>query len=356
MSIKISVIVSMYNIEDYVEECIKSLIAQTFKELEIILVDDGSTDRTYRIASKYADLHSHITLVYQPNGGLSSARNLGLSYAKGEYVAFIDGDDYVLPQMFESMYQSAHQHNSDMVMIGFMRLLEDGTLNIDRELTEQSLFSKHPCVSGKVQIHQEVLATMLGVLPEAAIDVELNSCVWRNLYRKQILDETRIVFRSEREYISEDVLFHLELLPHLNIISTINEAGYIYRFNRNSLTKKYMPERFQKECFLYRTLMQKASENPFLNRVDLRLKRSFIGRVRNCILSEIYANKDATLWEKQKNIKGMVTNDLVQSVLHDYPIHQLNLKLRVFTNMMKYHQSMCLILLGRLYKNRYLKK
>ncbi|KGR73997.1 hypothetical protein CD33_18510 [Ureibacillus sinduriensis BLB-1 = JCM 15800] len=346
----------MYNIEEYVEECIESLVSQTFKDLEIILVDDGSNDGTYVIAEKFARSYSHVKVLTKPNGGLSSARNFGLSYAKGEYVAFIDGDDYVLPNMFELMYQSACENGSDMVMSSFMRLVEDGTLSIDLETTQQNLFSENRCIHGKEEILQKILTTMLGVLPEADIDVALNSCVWRNLYRKKILDDLSIVFKSEREYISEDIIFHLDLLPHLQIISTVCQPLYIYRFNRNSLTKKYRPDRFLKECHLYEFLMDKVSGNNLLSDIDLRLKRSFIGRVRNCILSEIYGNEVENFWRKNKNIQEIIKNEIVVEVLQDFPIHRLNLKLRVFTNMMKYNQSIGLFILGLLYKKRYLKK
>lgn len=346
----------MYNIEEYIEECIESLVSQTFKDLEIILVDDGSNDGTYLIAEKFARSYSHVTVLTKPNGGLSSARNFGLSFAKGEYVAFIDGDDYVLPNMFELMYQSACENGSDMVMSSFLRLVEDGTLCIDLEMTQQNLFTENRCIQGNEEIQRKILTTMLGVLPEADIDVGLNSCVWRNLYRKKILDDLGIVFKSEREYISEDIIFHLELLPHLQVISTVCQPLYIYRFNRNSLTKKYRPDRFHKECHLYQFLTDKVSGNTLLSQIDLRLKRSFIGRVRNCILSEIYANEAETFWRKNKKIQEITKSELVVNVLQDFPIHRLNLKLRIFTNMMKYNRSIGLFILGLLYKKRHFKK
>lgn len=355
MDVKISVIVSMYNIEEFVEECVKSLVNQTLKDIEIILVNDGSSDGTYDIAQRFSNLYSHVQVINKANGGLSSARNAGLSKAKGEYVAFVDGDDYVLPNMFEIMYENARKNNADMVMVGYMRLLEDGTLNFDREMTEQKIFTHKKVIQGKSEIQNDVLAPMIGVLPESDNDIELNSCVWRNLYRKEVLDQCGVKFKSEREYISEDMMFHLELLPHLNIISTICKPAYIYRFNRNSLTKRYRPERFQKECFLYQSLLSKVSELNIKD-IDLRLKRSFIGRVRNCILSEIYANKNEDFWQRKQNIKKMLQNEMVASILQQYPIHQLNLKLRIYTHLMKYNNAIGLIILGLLYKRRYVRK
>jgi glycosyltransferase involved in cell wall biosynthesis len=356
MTVKISVIVSMYNIEKYLEECIESLIKQDLKDIEIILVNDGSTDGTLEIAERYEKAYSNIRIINKTNGGLSSARNVGLFYAKGEYVSFIDGDDYILPSMFELMYQSASEYNSDMVMIGYSRLLVDGSIIIDKEMTKQKLFTSKKVIKGNEVIKNEVLAPMLGVLPNAENDIELNCCVWRNIYRKSIFDDYGIKFKSEREYISEDLVFHVELIPHLEIISTVCEPTYVYRFNPNSLTKSYRPDRFVKECFLYESLLNLISEMYFTTNIELRLKRSFIGRIRTCILSEIYANKKDTFIMKIQNIKKILKNQTVKKVLYEYPINELNIKLKVFTNMMKYNFSIGLIGLGIVYKTRYFKK
>lgn len=111
---KISVIVPVYKVEEYLEECIESLVNQTMKEIEIILVDDGSPDHCGAICDQYAQKYSNITVIHQKNGGLSCARNQGLSIAKGEYISFVDSDDYVKENMLETLYNACMKNHTKM--------------------------------------------------------------------------------------------------------------------------------------------------------------------------------------------------------------------------------------------------
>src|SRR5699024_6933853 len=112
---KVSVIVPVYNVEKYIEKCIQTLVNQTLQDLEIIIVNDGSTDNSEKIIKKYKKEYKNIIYVTKENGGLSSARNFGLLYATGEYVAFLDSDDYVDKIIYEKMYNKAKETNSDYV-------------------------------------------------------------------------------------------------------------------------------------------------------------------------------------------------------------------------------------------------
>ena len=117
---KVSVIVPFYNVEDYIEKCIKSLLNQTLDDLEIILVNDGSKDNSESIAKKYLNEYpKKIIYLEKENGGLGDARNYGIPYAKGEYIAFIDSDDYVEKDMYEQMLKKAEEEQSDMVECDF---------------------------------------------------------------------------------------------------------------------------------------------------------------------------------------------------------------------------------------------
>ena len=118
---KVSVIVPVYNVEKYIERCIKTLITQTLSDIEIIFVDDGSKDNSKKIIEKYLKLYPNkLKYLYKENGGLSSARNYGIPYAKGEYIAFLDSDDYIEPTMYEEMYNTAQKEKSDMVECDFI--------------------------------------------------------------------------------------------------------------------------------------------------------------------------------------------------------------------------------------------
>ena len=117
---KVSVIVPFYNVEKYIEKCLESLVNQTLQEIEIILVNDGSQDDSEKIAKEFQEKYSNKIKYYEkPNGGLGDARNFGINYATGEYIAFLDSDDYVEPTMYEEMYEKAKQENADMVECDF---------------------------------------------------------------------------------------------------------------------------------------------------------------------------------------------------------------------------------------------
>ena len=116
MDSKISVIVPVYNVEPYVRECIESICGQTYRHLEIILVDDGSTDQSGAICDEYARKDSRVQIVHQKNGGLSAARNTGIAMATGEYISLIDSDDFIGRQMLERMLAAAKASHADIVI------------------------------------------------------------------------------------------------------------------------------------------------------------------------------------------------------------------------------------------------
>lgn len=115
VQMKVSIIVPVYNVENYLDECVNSLINQTMKEIQIILVDDGSTDKSGKIADRYAALDSRILALHKINGGQSSARNLGLKYASGEYVLYVDSDDYIIPETCQVLYTKAREQDADII-------------------------------------------------------------------------------------------------------------------------------------------------------------------------------------------------------------------------------------------------
>ena len=138
----ISVIVPIYNVERYLEKCIDSIIAQTWRELEIILCDDGSTDGCGAICDRYARLDSRIRVIHKPNGGLSDARNAGIEIARGSWYVFIDSDDFITPDTIERMYTAAVSTDCQIAVCNMIRIYDDGgTEPFYRPATEQMLLS-----------------------------------------------------------------------------------------------------------------------------------------------------------------------------------------------------------------------
>jgi len=207
---KISIIVPVYNVEKYIDKCLKSLTLQTLQGIEIIIVNDGSLDRSIDIIEKYVKENpTKIKYYEKKNGGLSSARNYGIEYATGEYIAFLDSDDYIEINMYEEMYNLAKKENADMVECDFIWEWEYGKKVYDkrREYKTKEDMMKKPRV-----------------------------VAWNKIYKREILNKNKIRFPEGLIY--EDMEFFYKLLPHLNKISYINKYFVHYIQRKDSISNK----------------------------------------------------------------------------------------------------------------------
>lgn len=205
---KISIIVPAYNVEKYIDRCLKTLVNQTLQDIEIIIVNDGSKDKSEEIIEKYVKQYpTKIKYYEKKNGGLSSARNYGLGYATGEYVAFLDSDDYVEKNMYEEMYNLAKKENADMVECDFVWEWKFGKKVFDkrRDYKVKKEMMKKPRV-----------------------------VAWNKIYKRELLNKTKTRFPDGLIY--EDLEFFLKLLPYLNKISYINKYFVHYTQREDSIS------------------------------------------------------------------------------------------------------------------------
>ena len=215
---EVSVIVPVYNVEKYLERCLNSLVNQTLENIEIIIVNDGTKDNSEEIIKKFIDKYPQkIVYLKKENGGLSDARNYGIPYAKGEYIAFLDSDDYVEKDIYKEMYELAKKENSDMVECDFLWEYPDKT----REDIGQ-------VYNGKKEMLEKVRVV-----------------AWNKLIRKSILEKTQIQFPKGLRY--EDVEFTYKLIPYLNKVSFIKKP-YIHYIQRENSISNVQNER-TKEIF-----------------------------------------------------------------------------------------------------------
>ena len=200
----ISVIVPIYNVSRYLDRCMESLLHQTYKNIEIIMVDDGSPDDCGKKCDRYAAEEPRIKVIHKENAGLGMARNSGLEIAEGEYVMFIDSDDYTDVRMIERLYHRLTEEGADTC---FCRYYDTSSEGKD-ELARETYLKQSYCGDET----KKVLLGMIGSLPEQAGDVEIGMSVWKGLYSLDIIRDNGILFPSEREYISEDIIFHMQYL------------------------------------------------------------------------------------------------------------------------------------------------
>lgn len=225
---KMSIIVPVYNTQIYLESCVDSILAQTINDIEIILVDDGSSDKCGVICDEYALKDSRIKVIHKENGGLSDARNAGIEIAEGKYVGFVDSDDFIHPNMYEIMLEYAEKENADIVQTEF-RYFPDG-LEPDQNEIECAAF---PSVT---ELATERLKNFY------TSKVVLHSTVCNKIYRREIFDIIR--FPVGQYY--EDSAILLWTIEKAKIITIIPERLYYYRQRTGSIMhSNYSPRWFQ---------------------------------------------------------------------------------------------------------------
>ncbi|MGF7534277.1 glycosyltransferase [Bacillus mexicanus] len=234
MSPLASIIVPMYNVEPYIEECINSLLCQTLSDIEIILVNDGSPDRSGEIAVNYAKRDARIRVIHQTNGGLSSARNAGIKAARGTYIGFVDGDDYVSSAMFQRLIEEAEEHRLDIAGCGFYKQSADRRTYVPPQLDKNRVLTKPEIAERLKQAHE----------------MRFIWFVWRYVYRRELLERTNLMFDEDIRF-AEDSPFNLSAFCEAKRVKMLDEGLYIYRENPNSLTeipyKPAMDEQIQKQ-------------------------------------------------------------------------------------------------------------
>lgn len=202
---KVSVIVPVYNVEKYIGKCLDSLVNQTLEDIEIIVVNDGSTDSSKYIVEQYKEKYDNIKYYEKENGGLSDARNYGLQFAKGKYIAFLDSDDYVAPNLYKKMYEKAKKEDSDMVECNFYWVYG--------KKTKKDIGQKY---KGKKQMFEKARVV-----------------AWNKLYKKEVLDNAKVQFPKGLRY--EDVEFFYKLIPYIERVSFVKEPLIYYVQRKKSI-------------------------------------------------------------------------------------------------------------------------
>lgn len=208
----ISVIVPVYNVESYVAECIESIQNQTYMNLEIILVNDGSTDASGDICDKYAAYDERIQVIHKENAGVSAARNTGIEAANGDYIGFVDSDDYIAPTMYEDMLKLMAEHDLDIIECTAFR--NNGDTNIEG------------CNDGSLEIFNR----------DEALKMAMYDCfvaVWSQLYKRRVISDVRFPVGRKFEDSAVSYLF----IANTKRVGHINRCLYYYRLNPNSTTQ-----------------------------------------------------------------------------------------------------------------------
>lgn len=321
---QISIIIPVYNVEMYLEECINSVLQQTYNNLEIILVDDGSTDNSGKICDEYFKLDSRIKVIHKKNEGLGLSRNVGLKHVSGEYVTFLDSDDYLDSSTIENLFNKIQMYHVDLCKSGFKRIDNNHKIISLRKFSDE-LFEND-------ETKFKMLPRMIGSAPDKKDSFEMNVC--GTLYKTSIIKEHNIRFPSERELISEDMIFNIDYMQFARGSYITSFVGYNYRTNINSLTRSYKKDRFNQAKQFYTVVKDKLIKLGYDYKTIERLQRMFFIYLKVCILEE--KNSGFSTKRIINRIKEICSDDLVRQIIREYPVKYLGIQQKVFIKLIYY--------------------
>lgn len=311
---KISVIVPIYNVEKYLERCVNSLLNQTFSDFEVLLVNDASTDRSLEIARKFAG-DGRVRVLDKPHSGLGNTRNYGVKHAKGDYLLFVDSDDWIDENMLKNLYAAAVEYRADLVLFNFVREnLQDGEQRVCR------LPLNYPELGEEVR---ELLITEL-VGPDredgAWRHVEMLGCAWRRMYLRSWYLENGIQFGDEREIMLEDMPATVAAHCAARRLLVVGGAYYHYRYNPDSLSTRYRPHKMEMLTRCYSTVRKILTEQGLYERYANRHLAWFLrSAVHSSLVNCFSPNNPSNFFQRYREVRSILKNPYArEAVRSDY--------------------------------------
>jgi glycosyltransferase involved in cell wall biosynthesis len=273
MNPKVSIVVPIYNMEDYLDRCLQSLLGQSLREIEIIAVNDGSRDFSLELLQKYARQDSRITIIDKANGGVSAARNDGVLAARGQYIGFVDPDDWAQESMYEQLYHAAAQEDSDIAMCTYVREFETHSKEKRFDMRDKQTYRSD-------EVQSKMLRRLIGPLKEELAspeNLDAWGTVWSKLYRAELLKDHGLKF-MDLDIIgsNEDTLFNIHAFYYAKSFVFLNRPLYHYwRSNTESITSTYNPALPYKFDRLYAAIQSFISEK----QLDDEYRTAFNNRI-----------------------------------------------------------------------------
>ena len=317
----VSVVVPIYNVEKYLNRCVESIINQTYENLEIILVDDGSTDNSSAICDEWSKKDKRIITLHKENQGAGMARNSGIENAKGEYIFFFDSDDYVAPNTVEKCVENAILNESDVVVFGRREVLENSSQKTVEFFPNKQIF-----------IGKEISHKLLPEMFSHKCGFGLSCC--SKMFKLSAINDNEIRFKSEREILSEDSYFLLELLPKIKTLSVLPQYFYYYceRFLSFSHTytqdKQCKNDNFLKECIKF--VKKNNLSKKMLPHIMARYHIYSISVMKEIAVSDIENAK------KREKLFAIFNNAFFRETLKYSAIKNSNVRIRIFLLSIKF--------------------
>ncbi|MBC5630269.1 glycosyltransferase family 2 protein [Clostridium sp. NSJ-6] len=304
MNIKVSVIIPVYNCEKYIRECIESLINQNLKECEFIFINDGSTDKSEEIIKEYLYGDERISLINQKNSGVSVARNIGIKKAVGEYIGFVDADDYVENNYFERLYNEAKDDNCHIVICGWKNVFKDNETVFSLPFEKNKVFNK-------ADIEKNIYPFLIK-------EDSLNS-VCNKIYKRDVLSKNNIEFPVGLD-LGEDGLFNIKAFTQVNRCKFIDYEGYYYRYVEGSATRNVInKDYFKRAINVFNRNIEEYEKWPMdIEEIDRLKSLKLINTAISLTYVYFVPNKNNTLKDRYKYVEAMINNSNLNLVINKY--------------------------------------
>lgn len=306
---KISIIVPVYNTGIYLKKCINSLLNQTLRDIEIVLIDDGSTDESRDICDEYAKKDDRISVIHKRNEGVSIARNIGIKKSKGKYIGFIDSDDWIESNMYQNMYKYIKDYDVDIVFCDAVTVYDDKQSEID----SFTLLEKSRLIT-KDKIDSSLLIQMAG-------------SVWRGLYKRELLQENDIYFPIDLKF-SEDRIFNLYAIGYSKKIFYDKTVYYNRYIRMGSAVNKYYSNMINIVMDARRKIMEAIqvcwnNDENIINGYELQT----VGLCYTAINNEFYKDSQLNYIERYQSIKKICDNHILRNEIAKLNLNDLKAKL-----------------------------
>lgn len=324
----VSVIIPVYRVETYLDRCLKSVTGQDYTNLQIILVDDGSPDASGRICDGWAERDSRIQVIHKENEGLGMARNSGIECARGEYLLFVDSDDYIAPEMVGKLMQDLERSGGKVCYSGFV--------DVDQEGRRTAGKPPEKLIYEGTAIRNEFLAEAVGALPETSQNCFAGMSACGALYHASFFSEDGIRFQREQKVLCEDLFFNIEICRHVKSVRIVPECFYYYCANRDSLTKRYRPDRYEAAVRMKKLLERKllAGEDGDFG-MKQRIDRNYMDNLITCMKQEIVYRKQNGHGFCMGRLREMAGSETTCQALTDYPLSRLGGKQRLLFGLIR---------------------
>lgn len=316
---QVSIIIPIYNAEKYLRECIDSILAQTLYDIEVILVDDGSNDTSPVICDEYVSMDNRVKVIHKPNGRASSARNAGIRVATGEYIAFVDADDWVSPEMYKTMLESG----ADVCLCDYVRFQADKEYPFTQPNIRSGFYNKD-------QIRKEVYPHL--VMDGVEYPITISNCVM--LIKRSIIIQNNLAYREDI-HISEDAPFGSEVLYCADSFAYLKgQVFYHYRMTEGSASKTYKSWWWDSSLKI-----NEETENFFGEAIDYDFTQQIKSNMFYLARAEIFyilCNESLPKKEQNKMIRTVMNHPRVVRMMKGYDTSELDLSFKILYWSIKY--------------------